>query len=291
MKKFILSILLFGIIFIAINFIYIEILKRFDWNFSKSVEASNFQNKTFDCLVFGSSFVLDGIDTEYLSKNGIYSYNFAIGGASLKSNLIQLNKYLKHNKKPKYIIVGLGSSFNQKFDSKKIQPIVSYNYDIKDSTFINSLPLLKFKWLSHEVIKRIISKDHRNIKIVNGQLKIKKKVSDKSNYDKFIIRNLDTLKYTNSEIINKINTICKTNKIELIMIEMPGFKSTQNDIPIKPYLIKSETGSYNLFNLNNKDFCSKTFDNNKDWIGNSHLNEYGARKLTKYILENCVKRH
>jgi len=55
----------------------------------------------------------------------------------------------------------------------------------------------------------------------------------------------------------------------------------------------SETGPYTLcfangdsaklYNFNNLDFC-EIFDANRDWIGNSHLNEFGAVKFTNEIM-------
>ena len=47
--------------------------------------------------------------------------------------------------------------------------------------------------------------------------------------------------------------------------------------------------SIKIYNLNNRVLCKELFDDKNDWLGNSHLNKYGARKLTKYIYENILE--
>ena len=77
---------------------------------------------------------------------------------------------------------------------------------------------------------------------------------------------------------------CAINILKLIIIEMPGIKSTQNLSEVGPNELHFENGqTATLFNLNSRDFCT-IFDSEKDWIGNSHLNEYGAIKFTTEIL-------
>jgi hypothetical protein len=69
---------------------------------------------------------------------------------------------------------------------------------------------------------------------------------------------------------------------------MPGYKETQNLSEIGPHLLNFNNGcSANLYNLDSKDFCT-IFDSEKDWIGNSHLNEFGATKFTKELI-NIIK--
>ena len=61
---------------------------------------------------------------------------------------------------------------------------------------------------------------------------------------------------------------------------MPGYRNTQNVQKMGPIEISLENDSKaKLFNFNSVEFCS-IFDSNKDWIGNSHLNEFGAEKFT-----------
>ena len=54
------------------------------------------------------------------------------------------------------------------------------------------------------------------------------------------------------------------------------------------FILIFKNNSIEIYNLNNKDLCTQLFDSKNDWLGNSHLNEYGAEKLTKYIYENIL---
>src|SRR6185295_13532656 len=127
MKRFFQKIFLILILFTLGNYAYLVIVKKYDWNFSKHLEANGFQNKQFDLIAIGNSLVMDGIDTKLLSTNGISSYNLAIGGVNLNTIYIQLSNYLKANRKPKYVLLGLSSCLNEKiFEEGEIHPIVDF---------------------------------------------------------------------------------------------------------------------------------------------------------------------
>lgn len=65
---------------------------------------------------------------------------------------------------------------------------------------------------------------------------------------------------------------------------MPGYRETQNQSEVGPYILKFDNGySATLYNFRSRVFC-EIFDAEKDWIGNSHLNQYGAAKFTKEII-------
>lgn len=291
MKRYVFKVILFAFLFLIVNYIYLELVKKYDWNFSKSVEISDFQNQDFECIVLGNSLALDGIDTNFLMRNGIKSYNFALGGTGLKSNYIQLKEYLNVNKKPKIILLGLDSSLKNYKSiniNESVHPVIDYCYNERNLK-IDNLPMIKFKWLAAENFKKLISKDHRDAKLVHGQLKIKRSVPDNSKYKDEVNKTVSIEDYKGAKYLFKIDSICKRNNIKLLNIEMPGFKKTQNEIPIGPNFIKDSVNSLILYNLNNKELCKNLFDHNKDWLGNSHLNEYGARKLTNHIYEKILK--
>ena len=291
MKQYIIKVLLFLILFLIGNYLYLYIIKKIDNGFSKSVEISNFKDMKYDCIILGNSLSLDGIDTEYLTNKGISAYNFGLGGTNLRSNYIQLTHYLSENQKPKFIILGLSSilsNYRSSISDEPLHPIIEHIYGISSITYEN-LPVIKFKWLASEILKKIALKDHREAKVVLGQLKTKRIVPDRTNYNN---RNDSILKYENYKgaiYLFKIDSICKLNNIDIINIEMPGFKNTQNNIPIGPHILNGSNNTFKIYNLNNKKICLELFDSNNDWLGNSHLNEYGALKLTKYINENILK--
>jgi hypothetical protein len=271
----------FIIFFSTINLLFLGIIVFTDFDFRKRLETLNFENPNFELLVLGKSLALDGIDTEFLTSNGIKSYNLALGGSSLRSNYIQLNEYLKkYGKKPKYVLLGLASYMGLS-DGDDIHPVVeftmnNYKYSIHD------LPLIKFQWLGVEFAKKIVSKNHRNAKLSYGQLKFQRISPDYTNYNNI---KLEIKLYEDSQYIGEIAKMCNQNGIELIILEMPGFKNTQNSSEVGPYLLNLKNGqSVYLYNFNSKQF-GEIFNSDIDWIANSHLNESGATKFTKELIK------
>jgi hypothetical protein len=217
-----------------------------------------------------------------LTSSGIKSYNLAIGGSSVRTNYVQLDEYLtNYRKRPKYVLLGLNSDMVRTFDDEGIHPIVEWT--MKDHVFrIKDIPILKFKWLGTEFLKKIISEKHRNAKLSYGQVKFQKTNSDNTNSRESYF---NTIEMESSHWIGEIARLCGRNGIELIVMEMPGYKVTRNVSGIGPYKLHFNNGSSSLlYNFNSQEFCA-IFDANKDWIGNSHLNEFGAFKFTEKLIK------
>jgi hypothetical protein len=277
--------LFFGIFFVLINVIYLGIIASTDWDFIKRLESLKFNNSDYKLVVLGASISSDAFDTELLTTNGIKSYNLAIGGSSIRTNYVQLNEYLTIcSKRPQYIVLGINTKL-ESFDDEGIHPIVEvtmkdHKYSLKDT------PILKFKWLGFEFLKKIVSKNHREAKLSYGQIKFEKTNPDKTNFHE---SSLDTLKIISSYWIGELARLCNENGMALLILEMPGYKETQNLSEIGPHILHFNNGvSANLYNFNSKDFCS-IFDSESDWIGNSHLNEFGAKKFTKELINILEK--
>ena len=286
MKKIIFKSIVFLVITVLINIFYLMFIQRTVWDFKKSSEFLNLKNQSLDCIVLGNSVALDGIDTGYLSENGLSSYNSALGGANIKSSFIQLSEYLNNNNPPKIVMLGLSpeEKYNTYQKEPTIHPIVEYNYNLMNKFCFQSIPMVKFQWLAVEPFKRIISKDHKETKLILGQLQTKKTVPDKSNYKKELKSSISIDDYKGAKYLFKIDSLCNSKKIKFYVLGMPGYKKTQNSIPLGLHVLKyGDNRKLNLINLNNKEFCSTLFDSEKDWLGNSHLNVFGAKKLTQYI--------
>ena len=218
------------------------------------------------------------------------AYNLAIGGANLKTNYIQLEHYLKNNNKPKLVLLGLSSltAFDKIKNDESVHPIVAYNYNLIDWSEVANIPMIKFKWLATEMLKTMVSKDHRDAKIVNGQYKTTRKVVDDTKYNRNINTSINDSSIHKLKYLIKIDSICNKNSVQLYILDMPGFKSTQNKFPLEFRLLIDEHRESNVINLNNKDLIIKLLDNRNDWLGNSHLNKYGAEKVTKYIFDDFL---
>jgi hypothetical protein len=284
MKKFVKKIFFFlsffCVLFILYNTLFLGILMLTDWDFKKRLESLNFVNPDFELLVLGSSLPEYGIDTEFLTEHLMKSYNLALHGNPLKTSYVQLNEYLvRYSKKPKYVILGLNSFLDEQ--TEYIHPVVDLT--MKSHKFVlNDIPIISLRWFGVEFLKKILSSGHRKTKMSFGQVKSPRVNSDKTDYD---ILNLDLKEFELSYWIGEIAKLCTQNGIELIIIEMPGVKEKQNLTEIGPRTINFVNGySALLYNLNNQEFCS-FINENKDWVGLSHLNETGALKFTIELLK------
>ena len=280
-KNSLFFLLFFAFFFTLVNLIYLGLLVSTDEGFKKRLQSLKFDDPDFELLVLGTSFAEYGIDTEYLTTNGIKSFNLALAGNSFETSYIQLNEYLtQYSHRPDYVLL-VFNSYKEPTDSDIIEPIIEatmldYKYGLKDA------PILRFTWLGTEMIKKLLSHKHRKARLVYGQVKFEKSNPDNTAYDDIIL---------NPEIIEsrswggEIAKLCDNNGIKLILVEIPGFRDTQNISEIGPYEINFINGhSSILYNFNSQEFC-KIFDSKKDWIGRSHLNEFGAEKFTKELLD------
>ena len=280
-KKFLFNSILFLLGIVLINTIYMLVIIKTDWNFKKRIESLNFKNPKYDVLVIGNSLAMDGIDTKLISDSGIEAYNMALGGSSLKTSFIQLNEYLfKYKKKPKYVILGIGTYISD-LNSNQINPIVEVTMDNHKYNF-KDLPLVKFKWLGIEFLKKIFSTNHRNATIVNGQLRFSKRVLDNTYYDNTNVLKIE--KIQNSQWVKKIINLCSENNIKLYIVEMPGFKKVRHIKRFDYLKLFHNKHEAILLDFNTIEDCN-IFDEKSDWIGNSHLNKYGAKKFTIKLIQ------
>lgn len=281
-KKSLYFTLFYIFFFSIINFIFLVLIASTDWDWKKRLESLRFKDPDFDLLVLGSSLPEHGIDTDYLTKQGIKSYNLALVGNTIKSCYIQLNEYLyKYSKKPKYVLLAINSTL-EPVDGEKIQGIVEYT--MKGYRFsLQDFPLLRFsKWFGGEFLKKILSRNHRKAKVFSGQIKRYKTTPDISDYNKIF---LDKLKIESSYWISELAKLCYQNEIEMIIIEIPGFREVQNLSEIGPHKLFLKNGySVSLYNFNSQNFCT-IFNPRTDWIGVSHLNPNGARKFSQVLVK------
>ena len=284
MRKYLIKISVFILLFALSNFVYLKLVQRYDWNFAKVIKINAFENQDYEYLIIGNSLALDGFDMEYFNEQGMHAYNTAIAGASLKTNIIQLENYLAKNKAPKMIIQGLSSYRNTDFNSDKIHPAVDYLYPIERMDY-KDIPMIKFKWMADELLKKIVSKNHRQAEILDGQLRTKKTVPDISSYPIPMDKEINLSRYEDAKYLTSIDSICREHNIRLISIEMPAYKKFQNNAALGPIEYQNTKDIKNSFyNCNNKEFCL-LFDPKKDWLGDSHLNLYGSQKFTRKLFE------
>jgi hypothetical protein len=118
-------------------------------------------------------------------------------------------------------------------------------------------------------------------------LRISKSSEDISSYTQKTEDKFNASEYLQSKSLVKLAKFCRRNAIELVIMEMPGYKKYQNNIAIGPHVFEGSDYNIQLYNFNNRAFC-KIFDDKKDWLGNAHLNRFGAVKFTEKILESKI---
>lgn len=283
MRSFVRKALYFSLFFIVftliLNSAYLAIITRTDWNFAKRIESMRWENPDFELLAFGTSLADYGVDAELLTENGMKSYNLALVGGSLKTTIIQLEEYLtNYEQAPKYVLLLL-NSYLEDFDQTGIQPVVEFTMK-KQKIDFKDIPISKFQWQTHELLKKAFSKEYRSGYISYGQTRRKSMAPDLSDYQD---RAIDIEKYRTTYWIGELARLCNENDILLYLIDIPAVKETQNSSDIGPYTLSFDNNSTaELYNLNSQEFC-KFIDDQKDWVGLSHFNEYGAAKFTEEL--------
>ncbi len=231
MKQFFRKLVWFVGIIVVLNLLYLLLLLSFSPGFKKIHEISSFENKSFDIIVLGNSMALDGIDAEHLTKNGMSTYNLSVAGDHVSTSLFLLEDYIKKNKKPKMVVVGLSSAIGKSYLNPVpfTNPEVEFFYHPNWVSNVTNPPMLNFQWLAVDLLKIVISKDHREAKMILGQWKTKKVIPDGSAYKNTGPKSID---YRDPFLL-KIIELCKKQGIKPILIELPGSNGNQNDLPFE----------------------------------------------------------
>lgn len=289
MKRFAFKTIIFSLFialnFILINSIYLGLLMLTDWDCRKRIESLKFNNPDFELLALGASTTSCGIDTEYLTDMGIKSYNLALDGATIKTSYFQLAEYLSNNvNRPDYVLLGINPPIQKVFDIESINPLVEITSDGYELS-LSDAPILRFRWLGYELFMKFVSKKHRLADFSFGQIKYKMSVVDNTDYCELYS---EVERVASSRWIGEIVRLCSETGIEMLIVEMPGCKATQNLSTTGLCTIQSANGfQAQMVNLNSREFC-RIFEDD-DWIVNSHLNEAGGLKLTRELAKYLSK--
>ncbi len=286
MYKFFRNCTFFLVLLILLNGIYLLVLTEFSPGFKKIYETSKFRNKNYKLLVLGNSMALDGIDSQYLSQQGLDSYNLAVAGDHVSTSLMLLEEYLKNNRNPQAVLIGLSSAIGKSYLNKVPfkNPEVEFFFHPNLKANITNPPLLNFQWLFVDLLKIIISKDHRNSKIILGQWRSPKTIPDNSVYQN---KNLP-IDYRDP-YLSEIVSLCESRGIKVILAELPGANCNRDGLPFTYEAPLANGKKATIFNLNNYEISSKIINSSTDFLAPDHLNEHGARKITDFLLNHILQ--
>jgi hypothetical protein len=296
MSKFIGYIASLVLIFVLLNVIFVRVFTSLDWNLKKAKESAGFKEKRFEIAVLGNSTVLDGVNAKMISEHLGEAYNFALGGATVRTNRLQFEKYLEANHKPKLVLVGLSSCLNRQYPKNpSIHPAASFFYGFDDNISLSNVPIYKLRWAFIEGIKKFISSDHREARLVKGQLQLNRSIPDKTLFtpekatDEF-----DEHFYSQVGLNDlwSIVRLCKKNNIKILVCEMPCGNSRQNNEDAGARIIRNGRDSsenFILLNMNSHQLLDSIINPETDWLSKDHLNLNGAISFTNSLLENIRK--
>ena len=288
MEKFIKRFFLFLAMVVVLNLLYLLVLMVFSPGLKKIYDISRFENQKFETIILGNSMALDALDAEYLTKNGMSTYNLSVAGDHVSTSLLLLEEYLKKNQKPKMVVVGLSSAIGKSYLNPVAftNPEVEFFYHPNLWHNITNPPLLNFQWLAVDLLKIVLSKDHRNATMVLGQWKTKKVIPDQAR-----------LNYSNNTLVNyddpylaRIIALCEEQNIKVVLVELPGSKDKRNALPFeKQYKINTKK-LVTIYNLNNYHVSESIIDPSKDWLAADHLNQFGGEKITAFLFKEVFQK-
>ena len=265
-------------------------------------------NANCDVAIYGSSRAWVHIDPKLLNHSlELDVYNFGIDGHNFWLQYLRHLEFLKHNRKPKTIILAVDVFSLQKsidlYQPDQFLPYMLWNSNIQEytnsyvgyNTFEYYLPLLRYSGKSNAlktIIKNIfINQSNDNFRN-NGFLGMNREWNNdldkaKENKDTYKIK-LDSTSIT---LFEKFINECKINDIELIFVYTPEyidgqkFVANRNDI-IQIYRDMSTKYSIEFYDYSNDSLCF----NKKYFYNASHLNNIGAEIFSKTLASDLKAR-
>ncbi|OYU85068.1 MAG: hypothetical protein CFE24_03670 [Flavobacterium sp. BFFFF2] len=285
MNRFLFKCLLFFVIAAGLNLGYVIFLKAMSPTYQKVDDARDLKDKNVDLLIFGNSMALDGFDAQWLTKQGIPSYNMAVGGCHISSSTMQMEHYLQHNKAPKYAVLALSGAIGNSYLNKipYPNPEMEFVYHDGPKEWVSNPPLLNLQWLFIDALKIVISKEHREATIELGQWRTQKCIPDQGIAGSHVV----LPRYYVQQLLPFLAS-CKTHHIEPILVEMPAGVSKRNHLPAQ-YNISLAGTNYTVFNANASTESATFIDDQTDWLSENHLNVHGGEKFTKYFFDHILK--
>lgn len=299
MNKFLKKVFVFLLPIIVLSypldFFISHFLKRSS-KFSAELEVMNdIYNSTAssDVLIYGSSRAWVHINPETISDSlNLSAYNFGVNGHNFWIQYLRHLEYLKHNEKPKLIILSLDMFTLDKredlYNAEQFLPYMLWNKNIRTYTksFIGynsadyTIPLLRYFGkdnalkISLDNIKNNEQKKIRNRGYAGKDKKWSSDLNDAKLKQEGIKSNVDSLSVV---LFEQFIKECKSENIELVLVYSPEYIEGQKYVTNRNEVIdifKSFGAEYNLTFL---DYSNDSLSMDRNLFYNSlHLNKQGA---------------
>lgn len=297
MKKFLVRILLFSIIFFAIDklfYVFLCIAPQLETDKRLELMINGKMNK--EIIVMGSSRGAYNIIAGQIEREtGKSTYNVSYPGSNIEFHVFLLKTLLKYNKKPEIIVLSVDNPYefleskSLTFRLDRLHPLVKYSYINQE--LINQNDKSKLSWFLFlaRINKNYLTFTEKKIPIENlmlpcgstplkDNLSNKNLVFDKKNEPYPITKEIDVKK----EKFLEFQNICHQNKIKIIYCFAPNFRVYN---PALQNRIKSMSVYDNHFFV--YDTTDLKYKDKIYFFDKSHLNIKGAKiftgELSKFI--------
>lgn len=274
LTKSMLFILIFILIYIGLSFLFLPKKFLFDYGLYKTsmYDILDENKNTIDTIILGDSLVYSSV-----TPMDIYGeYGFTVFDCSQPAQIISdAYEYLKvavETQSPKVVILEPNILFRD--------PNKRPWYDRPYKTIKNYFPLISY----HNNWKKLFYSGNHNPKKTNVEKGYKRNIdiNPSKNYDYMTLNKKSRrIPKENFEYLEKIIDYCKKNNIKLVFMAFPSQKSWN----YKKHDAMNEIASrYNIeyINLNLVDSLNIDWRTETKDFG-SHLNFYGAKKVSSYI--------
>lgn len=252
-----------------------------------------------EIVIYGSSRAWVHIDPEILYDSlNLRSYNLGIDGHNFWLQYLRHIEYLKHNKKPKKIILSVDAFSLQKRDElynyAQFLPYMLFNRNIynftKSYTGFKTIdyffPFIRY-FEEPTVLKtslKIFLKGRPNTQLrKKGFLAVEKEWnSDFENAKKKMESYEISLDFKSVALFERFIKECKENDIELILVYTPEYFEGQNFISNREEVIKIYNEFSQEFNLRFLDYSKDEISFKKSFFYNAnHLNKEGSKLFSQ----------
>lgn len=252
-----------------------------------------------DVAIYGSSRAWVHIDPKIISDSlNLTAYNFGIDGHNFWLQYLRHLEFLKHNEKPKLIILSVDLFSLQKridlYESVQFLPYMLWNKNIKKftSSYIGYnnmdyyLPLYRYvgKFNSLKTSAKILINGRPDIKFRNhGFLGIERKwnsdLEKAKSKQKYYEAKLDK---KSVQLFETFIQECKDLKIKLALVYTPEYIDGQDFVANREEVINIYKNCSKKYNLKFYDYSNNKICYDKKLFYNaSHLNNIGAELFTK----------
>jgi hypothetical protein len=295
MRKFIISLVIFGVLFFVFDklfYVFIEVSP--DKEVDKRLELLINGKINKDIIIVGSSRgARNLIASQLASQINLSVYNLSYPGSNVEFHEFLVRTLVKFNKKPKIIILSVDYPIELTTD-----PILNFRLD-------RLYPLVKYDYIMDELVARGEKNKFLSKFFVLHRM-------SKSNFDirQKLFTDLDTIlpcgsmpisfqkegmnwkndvgkneKYDiKKELTTKINSfksiisICKKEGIKLVMVSPPLYNKPLNDFKKRLFEVGGSDINLYEYDNNNAVYLDKAY-----YYDDTHLNKKGAKVFTDEV--------